>query len=218
MTGGDDSGSLPKRKAPPREAWPDVLARLARTFGIADVEALEDVLDEARHIAKYADWTLIHLPEGYAPVVGMPDRPGGLSAARHVKYHQRLLKLVRNLREALEDPDGCLELKYCDLADHLGFALRDYEDWLAAVRFTSPPARRGQPSSESSVFVAELAKAWPELTGEKPTAWRDNIEGKPGGRFFRFVEAACKLMGFDAPSASTVHRVLTSHNSGSGSE
>lgn len=188
---------------------PEHVRALAVRFGIEDTPALDDALSEAFHAADVARFEQMGLSR---------------NSDAEVDQHGRLTRLVSALRHELTSPDHASPFTLGADAELLRRELGHYADWLSANPAYPQNKRRGAPTHEpSKAFVVELAQRWPSLTGEEPTAWRDNITGENGGRFYEFLMALwpdrwpCAqwpdnliLPIGEFPSAPTVHRWIAS--------
>ena len=138
-----------------------------------------------------------------------------------VAQHARLTKLLTALKAEFTVDENQSVLTRGAEAEFFRRELKSYAEWLATMPANPQPKRRGKPADDrAKAFVVALARHWPTLTGEAPTAWRDNYTGQPGGRFYEFLQALWPKRWRDAgmpwvtfPSPTTVERWLNIHNS-----
>jgi hypothetical protein len=176
---------------------------LAREFHLPDVEALRLELVNADRFAVVGIWGV--------PLDGsrgIPSHRRELLADPRYRRLMRLSRLHQALTIELSPGEGDDPLLRSKEAAQLRKALARFGARLGRAELTPAlPGANGR--TFGTRFVAELARAWPRLTGETPTAWRDGSDAhKPGGRFYRFACAACALYGFPRPSVDAVRDAI----------
>jgi len=181
----------------PEAVFADLVAELAKRAAITDLDALAEALIRGLADAKTyeAGGGMVRLPDGrYGPVAG-----GTFEAGQEIA---ELVALLDAKLTSAEFPIG-----KCPEATGLSQALVAYERYLGAIRWSTKGSRSAKKPRRPAVALAlHLARAWPTLTGTKPTASRKG--GLPTGAFYLFLVNACQAFGLEPLSVDVVRGEL----------
>ena len=181
-----------------QELWLQVTAGLAAVAGIADVDRLRHALSVGLANREWVEsqGCVVEMPGGQCLLIS------GETAEQLAKLGDLGDQFVAVLRETKWPREILPELTPVE------FALSEFDRWLYGLAIRPQQKSRGRNKSLIGVLIQSLAKAWPDLTGEKAMVYPNGIDGEVRGRFYSFVQQACVTFKLACPSPSTVQRFL----------
>lgn len=181
------------------EEWNNITASLATASGVKDLDRFRRVLAHG----------LAHTST-YATGGGLARTADGAQRPVTVEDHEaagRIAHLVAELGWELSRAQW--PMAHIPVADDLRRALEAYANHVEATQWKTKAGRATKrPKSAEAFLTIALASQWHSLTGEPPKAWRDNVTGRPGGRFYESITDICRAFDLKPPSPDTVRAVL----------
>jgi hypothetical protein len=215
----DEGNTAPEREDLDEPAAARVADRLAASRGTPDWRALKAAAESlaAKFVLPDAASLAVALVEGMAKsgveqgelVLARIDGRGMLLDQEDCDNLEEVLGTAGELLSLLQKARAPLDPALTEVLEEVleAFLTRHAaEDYL--VPNVGPDGRRNPPPMPARAFLITLAQEWREQTGERATAYKDPVTGRPAGRFWPFAVAACEAVGLRPPSVQSLENWL----------